>query len=148
MLAQHDAQHGGGETSVNAAEDRFQLLPPYLDAIRGRQSTAIVAANGQSSRGDGAASTTTTTSTLSAREMLQQAKIKSRAHVHVPKLLGLLINRVLKRREISLGKHGEIISKALQVLNTLAWHCPSHLLHKYRPLFPFTPFYFIIVLCT
>jgi hypothetical protein len=73
--------------------------------------------------------------------MLQQAKIKSRAHVHVPKLLGLLINRVLKRREISLDKHGEIISKTLQVLNTLAWHCPSHLLHKYArssPLIHFT----------
>jgi hypothetical protein len=142
MLAQHDAQHGGGESSLNAAEDLFQLLPPYLDAIRGRQSTVAPAAtNGQGTRGDGAAgTTTTTTSTLSAREMLQQAKIKSRAQVHVPKLLGLLINRVLKRREISLGKHGEIISKTLQVLNTLAWHCPSHLLHKYARSSPFIHF--------
>jgi hypothetical protein len=127
MLAQRDVQHAG-ESAAGSEEPRFQLLPPYLDAIRGRQTTIASAG--------GAANTTTSTSTsatVSAKEMLQQAKIKSHDHVHVPKLLSLLVNRVLKRREISLGKHGEIICKVLQILNTLAWHCPSHLLHKYIP---------------
>jgi hypothetical protein len=116
MLAQRDAH----EASSVASEERFQLLPAYLDAVRHRQDTAAYDPPGGKQRQPAP----------TARELLKQARQARSAQVHTPKLLGLLINRVLKRREISLFKHGEVIGKALQVLNTLAWHCPSHLLHK------------------
>ena len=127
MLAQRDSHANAGEGSV-ASEDRFQLLPAYLDAVRERQNADANRPQGNIADGKSAEEE----STLSAKELLQQARVRH-GQVHAPKLLGLLINRVLKRREISLIKHGEVISMALQVLDTLSWHCPPHLLHKCVP---------------
>lgn len=87
----------------NSSHD-FQLLPAYLDST--------------------------------AHELVKSVKRQSvlvpHAKLYTPKLLRLLINRVLKRREISMLKHGDVIAQALRVINVLSWRCPSHLLHKYR----------------
>lgn len=58
---------------------------------------------------------------------LQRARVRRRTWVHVPKLLPLLLTRVLpKKREAMLVEHEE----TLQIIQVLTWNCPTHLLHK------------------